>query len=102
MTRLIFGDREAFDSIIGETQHSISTIFVDLTELFPNNENIIENVFFKLDGSELMQLAGTEEFCPDDFYVALLALNLENNRQQRAHERSIIILENIVNGVTIS
>ncbi|MCL2638345.1 MAG: hypothetical protein FWD48_08230 [Oscillospiraceae bacterium] len=102
VTRLIIGDREAFDRIIGETQNDINTIFVDLTALFPNNENITENVFWRIEGSELSRLAGIEEFCSDDFYLALLALNQENDRQKRAHERSLIVLENIVNNRVIN
>ncbi|MDR2559314.1 MAG: hypothetical protein LBC86_07220 [Oscillospiraceae bacterium] len=102
ITRLIIGNREAFDRIIGETHHEIDSIFVNLTGLYPDNGNITENVFFKLQGSELSRLAGIEEFCPDDFYIALLALNLETVKQQREHERSLIVLDNIVNNRVIN
>jgi hypothetical protein len=97
VTRIIIGNREAFNSIIGETARGKDTIFVDLTGLFPDSENIEEDVFFKVEGSELARLAGIEDFCPDDFYLALLALNVENTRQQRAHERALEVLANIVN-----
>jgi hypothetical protein len=101
-TRLIVANRGAFDRIIGETELEINQIFVDLTELFPNNGGVVEDVFWRLKGSELSRLAGIEEFCPDDFYIALLALNLVTEKQQREHERSLIVLDNIVNNRVIN
>ncbi|MCL2696454.1 MAG: hypothetical protein FWE74_00065 [Oscillospiraceae bacterium] len=102
VTRLIIGNREAFDRIVGDSNRELDAIFVNLSELFPGNANVKEDVFYKLAGSELSRLSGIGDFCPDDFYIALLALNLENERQQRAHERSLEVLGNIVNNAVIN
>jgi hypothetical protein len=101
-TRLIIGNREAFDRIINETERELTEIFVDINTLSADSESITEDVFFRLQGSELARLADIEEFCPEDLYIALLALNLENNKQQRAHERALVVLDNIVNNRVIN
>jgi hypothetical protein len=96
--RLIFANRGAFDRIIGGTNFSLDEIFVDLSELYPDSERITENIFFELYGSEFSRITGEGEFFPEDFYVALLSLNLSNSRQERAHERALTVLDNIVYG----
>ncbi|MDR2532118.1 MAG: hypothetical protein LBC82_04670 [Oscillospiraceae bacterium] len=100
-TRMIMGNRDAFDRIIGDDL-TVGDVYVNLSRLYPGNENIVEDVFFRVRGSELSRLADMDEHCPDDFYIAVIEMNLHNSGQQRAHERSLIVLDNIINGAVIN
>ena len=100
-TRLMIGNREAFDRIIG-SDYTLREVFVNLSLLFPDNKNIDEDVLYKVRGSALLKASGIDEYCPDDMYVAVLGLNLESKKSQQAHERALLVLENIVSGNIIN
>jgi hypothetical protein len=103
LTRLVIGNRDAFEVILGDSEYDLNGIFVDLSERYPANENIIEEVFFKLADSEFPKLAGIDEAdFPEDLYLALLAVNLSNDRQKREHENALIVLDNIVSNKIIN
>ncbi|MCL2078070.1 MAG: hypothetical protein FWH08_06680 [Oscillospiraceae bacterium] len=96
-SRLILADRRAFEIIIG-IEHSFEDVFVNLSRLYPYNDNITDSVFFEVRGSEFATVAGIEEIVPDDMYFAVLSVNLEKDKARQAHERALAVLDNIVNG----
>jgi len=95
-TRLIMGNRDAFERIIG-TEYKIEEVFFNLNEIFPGNTNISEDVFYKVKGSALLREADIDRYCPDDMYIAVLMLNLSGSSEKRAHEHTLEVLGNIVN-----
>lgn len=97
ITRMFMGDRGAFDRILGsDTVYTMEDVFVNLSEIYPNNENIFENVFFKVKDSGLLD-DEINRYCPDDMYIAISLLNRGSPRQEAAHERALEVLDNIIN-----
>ncbi|MCL2018730.1 MAG: hypothetical protein FWG70_03130 [Oscillospiraceae bacterium] len=96
-TRMIIGDMGAFEHILGGEGFTFDEAFVNLSRQYPDNESIVDNVFFRVKGSEFSKLTNVEEYITDDFYIAVLALNLGGQKQEQAHERTLEVLDNIVN-----
>jgi len=94
--RLMMGDRRAFEHILGDTGLTLDYVFVDLKQIYPNNDSIIDNVFFRVKGSDFTIIAGIDEVCTDDFYIAILNINKNGSKQEQAHERALEVLDNIV------
>jgi hypothetical protein len=101
MVRLIIGNRDAFEHLVGrgEDAPALNDVFVDLSRLYPRNENITDNVLFKLQGSGLMEAAGVGDYFweyTDDLYIGLLSASMRRPEAQLAHERSLEVLDNII------
>ncbi|MCL2698602.1 MAG: hypothetical protein FWE74_11060 [Oscillospiraceae bacterium] len=102
VTRIVIGDRGAFEHILGETEFGLEDVFVNLSELYPGNQDIIDGIFFKVKDSIIAHEAGINYICPDDFYIAVLDLNRTKNDQERAHIRSLEVIDNIITGNVIN
>jgi hypothetical protein len=99
--RLIIGNRDAFSLIMsgGGEEMVLTDVFVDLKSLYPRNENIVEDVLYRLEGSAFMEAAGVGEYFweyTDDLYIALLGINTRRSAAQVSHERSLEVLDNII------
>lgn len=97
--RLVIGDRAAFSHVMGGDDRELSEVFVNLSELYPGNENIVEDVLFRLMDSGFVREAGIGDYYweyTDDLYIALIGVGINRGAAQIAHERSLEILGNII------
>ncbi|MCL1823201.1 MAG: hypothetical protein FWG44_03270 [Oscillospiraceae bacterium] len=102
-TRMIIGNREAFDRIAAESvNYTLDDVFLDLSERYRDNENIEEKLFFRLKDSAFEEAVGIDNFFPEDMYIAVLKINLGKPAADLAHERTLEVLDNIVYGRVVN
>lgn len=91
-------DAAAMETIIDE--YAPEDIFYDLEELYPDCEQV-EGVGYYLKDSELAHLSNYVEACPEDLFLVVrkdLGISANKEKSEAAQERSLQVLDNIVNG----
>lgn len=100
VAQMIMADRNAFDAIVG-SNIPLSDAFIDLSELYPDNPQIVDKLFFKVKGSNYARTANWEASCPEDIYIAVRkdreGITSNEDEINKHHENALLILDNIVN-----
>ena len=100
--QIYIADKEMFTEVIGDQTESEA--FVDLSALYPDEENIVDKYYFKVKGSSLADAAMYVEGCPDNMYIAVRSEGFRGYNQigkdelLENHSRALEVLDNIISG----
>ena len=78
--------------------------YVDLSELYPDEPNIVDKYYFKVKGSNLAEAAMYVEGCPEDMYIAIRSEGfrgynqISDDKLSENHSRALEVLDNIIAG----
>ena len=99
IAQLYAADRSSLKSIIGEQKESQA--FVDLSALYPDDPNVVDNYYYKIKGSSFADALMYMEGCPDDLYIAIRSsdfqgVNAYDDEMAENHRRALEVFDNIV------
>lgn len=100
--QIYMSDREMLTEVIGEQTESEA--YVNLSELYPDEPNIVDKYYFKVKGSSLAEAAMYVEGCPEDMYIAIRNEKFRGYNQisdeelAENHARALEVLDNIIAG----
>lgn len=104
--QMYIADREMLSEILGSQTESEA--YTDLSELYPDNPNIVDKYYFKVKGSSLAASAMYVEGCPEDMYIAIRNEEFKGYNQisgkqiSENHARAMEILDNIIKGSKVT
>ena len=98
--QLYVADRSYLETIIGNQNESQA--YVDLSALYPDDPNIVDNYYYKVKGSPFADALMYIEGCPDDLYMAIRSSDFQgvtpyNDEMAENHRRALEVFDNIVN-----
>ena len=73
---------------------------INIEELYPDCPQA-DGVFYKIKDSDFAYMCNYVEACPDDLYIVVrkvTELTANKERAEKANERALILLDNIING----
>lgn len=100
--QIYIADREMLTEVIGDQTEGEA--YVDLSELYPDEPNIVDKYYFKIKGSNLADAAMYVEGCPEDMYLAIRSESFNSYNQiskdklLENHSRALEVLDNIIAG----
>jgi hypothetical protein len=100
---LIFiGNRQVLESVpFGEL--ALEDFYLDLSERFPDDENVSERFFYRVNSTVLADGMYEERPLPEDLYLAvrtnLDTARLTPNRAEQRLVEALIVLDNIINNL---
>lgn len=100
--QIYMADREMLSEVIGDQTEEEA--YVDLSELYPDEPNIVDRYYFKVKGSRLAEAAMYVEGCPENMYIAIRSVDFKSYNQisgdklAENHSRALEVLDKIING----
>lgn len=100
--QIYIADKDMLTEVIGDQTEGEA--YVDLSELYPDEPNIVDKYYFKVKGSSLAEAAMYVEGCPEDMYIAIRSEGFRGYNQiskdklSENHSRALEVLDNIIAG----
>lgn len=99
IAHIFIGNRAMFEEVVGTEKPE--DMFVNLAELYPDNEQIVDGIYYKVKGSAFAQTCKWLETCPDDLFIAVRqtydGMTSNSDEMLEYHEKSMEVLDNIIN-----
>lgn len=97
--QIFIADKDIIQAVLGEQKPE--NAFEDLSALYPDDKQIVDNYYYKLKGSKLAEAAMYVESCPDDLYIVIRkegfdGMNGYTDKMAERHRRALIVFDNII------
>lgn len=83
---------------VGENDYS--AVLVNLSELYPDDPNIVDGYFYRIKGTAFADAAKYVETCPEDMYIVIRGnfngMKQLSGNELEQHERALEVFDNII------
>ena len=95
---MYIGNMGLLKEIAGE--NDVSGVFMDLSALYPEDENVVDKYFYRVKNSALADAAGYVETCPEDLYIVIRSdfegMSSYGDKERLLNQQALEVLDNIV------
>lgn len=96
---IFIANRDLIDTeFVGSNEYS--DVLVNLSELYPDDPNIIDDYFYRINGTAFADAAKYVETCPEDMYIVIRGnfdgMKALSGNELEQHERALEVFDNII------